>query len=268
MLVLTAGGVDLRIPVVYTQVMVAGGAADLGSEAVKSALVAQTLKNEDFPVDFVDPFPVLAEDFIRVHDPKYVTAVLAGRDEFGGKFFGHSIETIRSFAFVGGAFLTGAKKALEAKRAVVVAVLASGGQEVGWSRVDQVESDGPFNYLMVAAAHLIQHNQAQRIVILDTDPRGGSGTEDVLSQTGFGANILYRPMSPTTSIEEDLARYQPDLIFYQVGSDEGLASEQMGRRDELVFTVAQTLGVPVVFNVTSDYLGAFSAALRVHGPST
>jgi acetoin utilization deacetylase AcuC-like enzyme len=81
------------------------------------------------------------------------------------------------------------------------------------------------------------------------------------------------------------------LILYSAGVDAHiedplggmLTTEQLGKRDEMMFAIAKRLGIPVAFNLAGGYqrdadggiskvvqlhLDTFSAALRVHGQST
>ena len=286
----------MRIPVVYSQLMVADSQHAVSASAQKPALVAQALREEKYPVDFVDPEAVSLEDLQRVHEPSYVTGVLEGRIDNG--FGNRSLEIARTLPYTSGSMLTAAKLALAKKRAVV-ASLSSGFHHAKWHAGAGFCT---FNGLMVTSAALIQTNAVERIAVVDVDYHYGDGTDDILAHTGLAANVLHvsfgkeftSPDQATAylkrleNLETELSRFAPDLILYSAGADAHiddplggiLSTEQMGTRDEMMFAQAQRLGIPVVFNLAGGYqrdvdgtiapvirlhLNTFSAALRVHG---
>ena len=116
------GGV-VRIPVVYSQLMVADSGHSVSPSASKPAMVAAALRQHDYPVDFYEPAPVTIEDLFRVHEPRFVQAVLEGRENNG--FGNRSPEVARSLPYTSGSLLTAAKLALNPNMHAVVASLSS-----------------------------------------------------------------------------------------------------------------------------------------------
>lgn len=287
----------MKIPVVYSQQMVAESGHAVSPSSMKPAFVAQALRTGEFPIEFVEPEPASLEDLQRVHEPAFVLAVLDGREDNG--FGNRSPEVARSLPFTSGSLLTAAKIALGRSRPPVVASLSAGFHHALWN---QAGGFCTFNGLMVTAAALIANRQADRIAIIDVDYHYGNGTDDILSRTGLSANVLHvsfgqnfkQPdqadayLERMRALEPELQRFQPSLILYSAGADVHiedplggmLTTEQMGTRDEILFSIAKRLAIPVVFNLAGGYqrdenggiskvirlhLNTFSAALRVHG---
>ncbi len=263
-------------------------------------MVAAALKQHDYPVDFVDPIPVTIEDFMRVHEPRFVQAVLEGREDNG--FGNRSDEVARSLPYTSGSLLTAAKLALKPAKHAVVASLSSGFHHALYAKAEDFCT---FNGLMVTAANLIASGAVARLAIVDADYHYGNGTDEILDKTGLRANVFHVSFGKDMKradqadeffdrlhrLEEDLRRFEPSLILYQAGADAHvddplggmLTTEQMGLRDETVFTIGKRLGIGTVFNLAGGYqrdpdggiqkvvrlhLNTFSAALRVYGPST
>lgn len=295
----TAGGV-VRIPVVYSQLMVADSGHSVSPSASKPAMVALALKQHDYPVDFFEPSPVTPEDFMRVHEPRFVQAVLEGREDNG--FGNRSADVARSLPYTSGSLLTAAKLALKPSMHAVVASLSSGFHHAHYAKAEDFCT---FNGLMVVAANLISTGAVNRLAIVDGDYHYGNGTDEILDRTGLNANVFHlsfgkdlkRPDQASQyfdrlhQLEEELRRFQPSLILYQAGADAHvddplggmLTTEEMGLRDETLFAIGKRLGIGVVFNLAGGYqrdvdggiqkvvrlhLNTFSAALRVFGPST
>lgn len=304
----------MRIPVVYSQLMVAESGHRVSPSASKPAVVAQALRDQNYPVDFFEPEPATLDDFFRVHDPRFVNGVLEGRIDNG---FGNcSMDVARTLPFTSGAMLTAAHLALNKhRRHPVVAALCSGFHHATWS---EAAAFCTFNGLMVCAAHLLAEatvadadvaarsaawrvpGPIHRVAIIDADYHFGDGTEDLLARTGLAANVFHfsfgreytRPdqaaayLARMRALQEDLQRFQPQILLYQAGADAHiedplgglLTTEQMFERDETLFTIARDLSIPVVFNLAGGYqrdpdggiqkvvrlhLGTFAAANRV-----
>ncbi|CAN5627359.1 histone deacetylase [soil metagenome] len=286
----------MKIPVVYSQLMVAESGHSVSPSSMKPTLIAQALRAKDYPVQFIEPEPVSIEDLQRVHEPRFVLAVLEGREDNG--FGNRSLELARTFPYTSGSLLTAAKKVLGPARSAVAASLSSGFHHATWS---SAQNFCTFNGLMVTSAHLIFHALADRIAIIDVDYHYGNGTDDILAKTGLSANVFHLSFGklftqPSQAneylerlrlVEKDLERFRPDLILYSAGADAHIedplgglfTEEQMGTRDEIMFEIGKRLKIPIVFNLAGGYqrdasggiskvvklhLNTFSAALRVH----
>lgn len=286
----------MRVPVVYSQVMVADSGHEVSPSASKPGLVAAALKAQEYPVDIVAPEPVSVEDILRVHDPRFVKAVLEGRKDNG--FGNRSAEVAASLPYTTGSLVTACKLALGPLRPMVVASLSSGFHHARYAKAADFCT---FNGLMVTAAYLLANSRVKRVAILDADYHYGDGTDEILDQTGLRANVFHlsfgqefkKPdqadafFARLDALEQDLRRFEPQVILYQAGADAHiddplggfLTTEQMGARDEKIFSLGKQLGVPIVFNLAGGYqrdadggiskvvrlhLNTFSAALRVH----
>lgn len=286
----------VTIPVVYSQQMVAESGHSISPSASKPAKLAEALRAQEFPVEFFPPEPATMDDFFRVHDPLFVQGVFDGRVDNG--FGNRSPEVARSLPYTSGSMITAAKLALAKRKSrPVVAALCSGFHHATWN---EAEGFCTFNGLMVAAAYLLHHGDVQRLAIIDADYHYGNGTDDILDRTGLRANVFHysfgkdfkRPDQASDylvrmqTLEAELERFQPQLILYQAGADTHiedplggcLTTEQMSKRDELVFAMAIRQHWPVVFNLAGGYqkdsdggigpvvqlhLNTFSAALRI-----
>lgn len=276
--------------------MVADSGHEVSPSASKPGLVAAALKAQEYPVDIVAPEPVSVEDLLRVHDPRFVKAVLEGREDNG--FCNRSAEVAASLPYTTGSLLTACKIALGPLRPMVVASLSSGFHHARFAKAADFCT---FNGLMVTAAYLLANSRVKRVAILDADYHYGDGTDEILDQTGLRANVFHlsfgqefkKPdqadafFARLDTLEQDLRRFEPQVILYQAGADAHiddplggfLTTEQMGARDEKVFSLGKQLGIPIVFNLAGGYqrdadggiskvvrlhLNTFSAALRVH----
>lgn len=297
-LVWNSGGRYVRIPVVYSQAMVAESGHSVSPSSMKPAAVAQALRQAQYPVDFIEPEPVTVEDIQRVHEPRFVRAILEGRMDNG--FGNRSADIARTLPYTSGSMLTAAKQALGRSRSRVVSSLSSGFHHATWN---EAASFCTFNGLMITAAALIHLEMAERVAIVDVDYHYGNGTDDILLHTGLSANVFHVSFGKTfhradqagayldrmKELEDELARFAPKIILYSAGVDAHiedplgglLTSEEMGTRDELMFEIAKRLELPVVFNLAGGYqrdedggiskvvrlhMNTFSAALRVHEP--
>ena len=278
--------------------MVAESGHGVSPSSMKPAAVAQALRTAGFPVDFIEPEPVTKEDIQRVHEPKFVQAILEGRADNG--FGNRSADISRTLPFTSGSLLTAAKRTLGPARSRVVASLSSGFHHATYS---EAASFCTFNGLMITAAALIHNELAERVAIIDVDYHYGNGTDDILEQTGLSANVFHVSFGKTfhrpdqasaylermKQLEGELARFAPQVILYSAGVDAHiedplgglLTTEEMGTRDELMFGIAKRLDIPVVFNLAGGYqrdadggiskvvklhLNTFSAAFRIFEP--
>jgi acetoin utilization deacetylase AcuC-like enzyme len=288
----------MRIPVIYSQRMVAVSGSQLSPSAHKPALVAKALQSQLEPQDleWIEPEPAELADFFRVHDPRFVKSVLEGQQPNG--FGNTSLEVAATLPYTSGSMITGVKIAVKRQRPVV-ASLSSGFHHAGTARATGFCT---FNGLMVAAARAIADSWVERIAIIDADYHFGDGTEEIIEVTGLAANVYHLSMGRSFRVprqaeaylqrlrdtREDLARFRPQVILYQAGADAHrqdplggvLSTEEMALRDEIVFRIGRELSIPIVFNLAGGYqvdedgglstivrlhLNSFSAALRVWG---
>ncbi|GHE31560.1 histone deacetylase family protein [Sphingobacterium griseoflavum] len=146
-----------------------------------------------------------------------------------------------------------------------------------------------FNDQAVAAAYLLNRKLAERILIIDLDVHQGNGTAhifaghrniftfsmhgdknfpfvkelshiDVPLPDGVGDEAYLSLLE--SELEQALARYNPDFVFYQAGVDI-LATDKLGKlniseegcrqRDKFVFAACHERGIPVQVSMGGGY---------------
>jgi acetoin utilization deacetylase AcuC-like enzyme len=288
----------MRIPVIYSQRMVAVSGSSLSPSAHKPALVAKALQSQldQQDLEWIEPEAAELADFFRAHDPRFVKAVLEGQLPNG--FGNTSPEVAATLPFTSGSMITGVKIAVKRQRPVVAA-LSSGFHHAGTARATGFCT---FNGLMVAAARAIADSWVERVAIIDADYHFGDGTEEILEATGLAANVFHYsfgrhfrvPQQAAEYLQRldrlhvDLERFHPQVILYQAGADAHrndplggvLSTEEMALRDEVMFRIGRELNIPIVFNLAGGYqvdedgglntivqlhLNSFAAAQRVWG---
>ncbi len=256
----------------------AGNAADAFSpSAQKPAMLVRRWLDAHLiaPSEVLPPAPVAEAEILRVHEPEYVRGVLGCHRNNG---FGNRLESIaRSLPWTTGSMCSAARHAWLTGDAGVSP--SSGFHHAGYRFGGAFCT---FNGLMVAAAEL--HAQgAPRIGILDLDAHYGDGTDDILEQLGigwvehytFGADRV-RPEGAAEWLEglpSIVARFSGcAVVLYQAGADPHLddplggvlSTEQMRRRDALVFEGLAALAVPVAWNLAGGYQQPIEKVLALH----
>lgn len=134
---------------------------------------------------------------------------------------------------------------------------------------------------MVAALVLKSEGQVQRVGILDCDQHYGDGTQEIIDRQGIDwiDHISHEYTRPSEA-EPFLAQLATvvrrfggcDLLMYQAGADPHredplggfLTTEQLARRDFIVFSVAKQMGLPVVWNLAGGYQDPIERVLDIH----
>lgn len=148
-----------------------------------------------------------------------------------------------------------------------------------------------FNGLMVAAIKLKQKFTDIKIGILDCDHHYGNGTDDILIKNNIdyvkhytfgGQEADHYHWNGGASAELWITRLPDilkayfkdvDIIFYQAGADPhqedphggALTSEQLARRDHIVFDFASQKKLPITWNLAGGYLEPIEKVLQLHG---
>ena len=282
--------------VVYSKQMVAELTHSISPSARKPRLIAEALIARNFPVVFVEPAPATSEDLERVHDPHFVRQILAGRIPNG--FGTRSQQVINSLPYTVGSMINASSIALKEG---VCAALSSGFHHASYAKA---EAFCTFNGLMAAACHLLFHCMVKKVCIIDGDQHYGNGTDDIIQKLGisqvmnitFGARYTMPEhreayLLEVRGLESRLQCERPDIILYQAGADVHcqdplggvLTTMDMIERDVIIFNMAKTLGVPIVWNLAGGYrrdasggiakvielhLNTFRAAFKVFEPQT
>lgn len=220
--------------------------------------------------------PINRQDFYMAHDPQHVDDVLSCNRRNG---FGNNLSTVaNSLPWTAGSFLCAAVHAI--RHDTVTMSPTSGFHHAGYSFC---EGFCTFNGLMIAA-QLIHGKLADTIGIIDFDAHYGNGTEDIIDKMNlrYIEHLTFGKFAKHGSnfdkwldgLESSLFhRFRNcDVLFYQAGADPHiddpyggfLTTEQMKRRDEIVFSVAKALDVPIVWNLAGGYQEPLQKVLDLH----
>ena len=271
----------MTIPVFYTPKMVADSEC-FSPSAAKPIKVVESWQKQ-FPIEVVEPSAATREDFYRAHDATWVDKVLAGEADNG--FANRSLVVAESLPYTTGAMLSAARHVLSDSLGVAVAPCS------GFHHAEYAHPMGycTFNGLMVTALALRAEGAAKRIGILDLDMHYGNGTDHILQKVGndgwcrhFTAgltieypsqvNYFFNEWLPIAL--EELASC--DIVLYQAGADPHIMdpyggwmeTDEMQRRDAIVFDTLKACKVPVVWNLAGGYQkkedGSIPAVLEIH----
>jgi acetoin utilization deacetylase AcuC-like enzyme len=243
--------------------------------AGKPALVAQALRDTGWPIELVAPTPLALEALYRVHDVRFVDAILELRTRNG---FGTVSESVaRSLRFTCGAFHTGALLALQRG---LSASLTS-----GFHHASTCTARGycTFNGLMASAVTLLLEERVETVAIVDCDYHFGDGTQDIIDALGLAGRVLHwsfgrdykRPsqaleyLRAIRALRQAFEVKKPDIIFYQAGADVHvddplgglLTTEEMRERDRVVFSIARDLAIPLTWNLAGGYQIALDGSI-------
>ncbi len=265
------------MPVFYTAEMVADSES-MSPSAAKPAQVVQSWLDRGLAIELHEPAPVTVDELARVHDRVLVEDILAGRAANG---FGNCSPAVAaSLVYTSGAMLSAARHALA--HGGIVAAPCSGFHHAG---------RGPgafctFNGLVVAACALHAAG-ARRIGIFDLDMHYGDGTDWLIEHHGLdfiahftaGADYHHAPQVPgffAELPERIRAMADCDVVLYQAGADPHvddplggwLTTDELARRDRIVFDGFAALGVPVAWNLAGGYQveadGSIPRVLEIH----
>ncbi len=224
--------------------------------------------------------PLTADDIALAHAREYVDGVLSCTQMNG--YENRSPEIASALPWVAGSMVAAALHSFMTKEVSFSptsgahhACYASGGDFC------------TFNFLVIAAI-LAQRAGAGRIGILDLDYHYGNGTDDILARldlTYVRHYSLGGDQDAKSAAAERWLKRLPgvvgefsdvDLIIYNAGVDShiddplggNLTTEQMARRDRIVFEVIREIGVPVCTSLAGGYQsardGSIDPVLRLH----
>jgi acetoin utilization deacetylase AcuC-like enzyme len=244
----------------------------------KPAKVVDAWKVLGIELEIVEPTACTIEDLSLAHNEAYVRGVLGGWINNG---FHNKLKTVAdSLPWTTGSFVSAALHAFTTGESCV-------SPTSGFHHAEYGEGGGfcTFNGLMVAT-HKLQQAGATKIGILDLDMHYGNGTDQILKTT---ADSLTVKVVHYTYGGHPLAYSDPDewmeilptivqafegcqVVLYQAGADPHeddplggiLTTEQLSKRDEIVFTELKKLGVPVAWNLAGGYQEDFSKVLEIH----
>lgn len=265
------------IPVFYTPRQVV--AQDLGTSpsARKPAEVVTSWQIKGFPIEVLAPQPATTEEFYAAHDRAFVDGVLACRRANG--FGTRHPEVAASLPWTTGSLLSAARHVRRASLPVAVSPTS------GFHHADRTHAQGfcTFNGLMVTALAL-RAEGVQRIGILDCDEHFGNGTADIIEDLGmpdvrhytYGAEDIGRGDGDAwlARLPNIVKGFEGcDLLLYQAGADPHtddplgrgiLSTNQLARRDRIVFETVKRLGIPIVWNLAGGYQKPLRKVLDIH----
>lgn len=240
----------------------------------KPALVVADWIGHGLPIRIVEPLPASREQIALAHAPAYVDGIL--NCELMNAFRGRQQGVADSLPWTCGSFLSAARGALN--NGLVACSPSSGFHHAGY---ESGYGYCTFNGLMVAALALKAEGKVQRVGILDCDQHYGDGTAEIMQalkidwirhvSREYESAADARPFIDTLpEVVRSFANC--DLLMYQAGADPHiddplggfLTTKELLERDRIVFSIAKTIGIPVVWNLAGGYQEPLSRVLDIH----
>jgi len=262
---------DLEMKVFYSPKQSVAYNDSFSPSAGKPALlVAQWQERWPDRLVFVEPEPVSVEQFSLAHERKFVEDILNCRKPNG--FGNRSEEVAASLPWTTGSLVSAVESVLEHGGAACSPT--SGFHHSGYA---YARAFCTFNGLMVAA--MTAAERVSRVGILDCDYHYGDGTDDIirLREIDYVSHLTTGNLSCGSeefldSLSDSLSEMKADILIYQAGADAHLddplggwmTTEQMRRRDRLVFEFCRDEGIPVVWNLAGGYQNEIQRVLDLH----
>ena len=278
----------MSIKVYYSKYQTAKSNKSYSPSAQKPSQVVDDWMESGFDIKVIPPKKATVADLCLAHDESYVKGVLSGNLENG--FGNKSEEVAKSLLHTTGSFLSAAEEAIT--RGGVAVSPTSGFHHACYS------SGGgfcTFNGLMVSAVKLLEKKEVKRVGILDMDFHYGNGTDDIIKKLELKDSIRHFTTGATRRSPSDAETFlesfhlllktlfdvkgssrRVDILFYQAGADAHkddplggwMTTEQLKRRDKIVFEVMKELNIPVVVNLAGGYQvepdGSIPKVLEIH----
>ncbi len=270
------------VPVFFSAQMVAENASSFSPSAGKPAVVAASWRRLPVLLQWHEPMPATRGQIALAHDPTFVDDVLACRRPNG--FGNASAAVASSLPFTTGALLSAARHVLTSRTAFAAAPCS------GFHHAGHKSAGGfcTFNGLMVTAAALRAEGLAARVGILDCDMHYGDGTDDIIEALHASSWIEHFTAGASYHLPPDAPGFFEalpgvlrsmsgcDVVLYQAGADPHvddplggwLTTDELLRRDRLVFAGLRALGIPTVWNLAGGYQrepdGSIPKLLAIH----
>jgi len=255
--------------------------SSLSPSAGKPKKFIEAVKDFDY-VEIENNFqPLSRKDFYLAHDENHVNDVLDCVKQNG--FENKLTEVAESLYWTNASFFSAAKYAYENKTFAC-------SPTSGFHHATFNECMGfcTFNGLAISSIKLKQMFPDILISIIDIDAHYGNGTDNIINLLNlrdfihhftFGGivdnlnrkNLFYEF---EVLLKEDLNKYAKycDLILYQSGADPHIedpyggyfTTEELKKRDEIVFQFAKENKIPVAWNLAGGYHKNFETVLEVH----
>jgi len=241
---------------------------------LKPALVVADWIAQGLPIRIMEPLPTSREQIALAHSSEYVDGIL--NCELMNGFRGRQKEVADSLPWTCGSLLSAARGTLS--NGLVACSPTSGFHHAGY---ESGYGYCTFNGLMVTAVALKLEGKVQRVGILDCDQHYGDGTAEIMaalnidwirhvSQEHWSLNETAPFIDQLPNVVRSFA--DCDLLIYQAGADQHLkdplggflTTAQLAERDHIVFSVAKSIGIPVVWNLAGGYQEPLSHVLEIH----
>ncbi|MEB3328987.1 MAG: hypothetical protein VKQ33_07125 [Candidatus Sericytochromatia bacterium] len=253
------------------------GRGTLPEPTKPAAVVASWQALPGLRIAVSEPRPCTERELGRVHCPAYVRGLLRhGRANGYGAL---SPQAARALPWVVGSLVSAARHAARTGQPA-----ASPTGNLGLAGYDRGCAFCALNGLLVAAFALQAEGLATRVVIVDGDQHFGLGTAAILARLAprgiihhsFGARRPRRQDAEAWLAawpeQLDTLLAGADLLLYQAAVDPHvedplggtLTTEQLARRDHLVFARARAWGVPVAWNLGGGYQTPLRRLLDLH----
>lgn len=267
------------IPVFYTPGMVAQ-TRHFAPGTFKPGACVDDWAARGLAIDIRSFEPCSVDQLCLAHDPAYVAGVL--RCEIRNGFGGLQPDVAATLPYTVGSMVAAAREAV-ANGSVACAPVS------GFHHARYAASAGycTFNGLVVAAMDLYRSQLSRRVGILDLDQHFGDGTQAILEKLhlDFVDHQSWGVECMDTDHAEDYLRTLPrrvrsfegcDVLLYQAGADPHvddplggwMTTEQLTRRDKIVFEVCRSMGLPVAWNLAGGYQrdakGTIGPVLEIH----
>lgn len=248
--------------------------------AGKPALVVDLFKNYK-EVEIVSNFrPLTVDEICLAHDRDHVQAVLDCKKNNG---FDNKLESIaKSLHWTNSSMYHAAKYAFENKT-----VTMSPTSGFHHAEYDQCMGFCTFNGLMIASIMLHNNDGAKKVGIIDFDAHYGNGTDNIIDRLkidyvkhmSFGDSADYFKENNwfdvwLNHLEKSILQgfLGCDILLYQAGADPHihdpfggyLTTEQMRRRDEIVFKTVKHMNIPMAWNLAGGYQRPIEKVLALH----
>lgn len=284
---MTAFATD-ALPVFYDPRQNALIAGSFSPSASKPAEVVASWQRLGVPIETRSFEPVSREYLYRVHEREHVDGVLEGTRKNG--FHNTSPEVAASLPWTSGSMLAAARHV--AMGAPVAVSPTSGFHHAGPSTASAYCT---FNGLIAAAVALLDEGLVAKVGILDLDMHYGDGTEAIMlkqrllskvehytfglsavehgpARTPEGTEVWLGQLGP---IVDGFAEKGCGVVLCQLGADPHvndplggvMTSDQMRRRDRIVFERCRALGLPLAWNLAGGYQQPLRGVLDLHDTS-
>ncbi|MGD0127239.1 MAG: histone deacetylase [Terriglobia bacterium] len=249
------------------------------------------------PGDFVEPPPASDDDIALVHHREYLRKLQTGKLSYVEVMrleIPYSPELIRAVWLSAGGSILAGRLALEDG----VAVNLGGGFHHAYP--DHGEGFCVLNDFAIAIRRLQKDGCIERAMTVDCDVHQGNGTaaifggdHSVFTMSIHQENNYPYPKPPssldinladgvedeeylrelTKGLDQALAEFTPDLIFYVAGADPyrddqlgglKLSLDGLEKRDRLVFEKARAKSIPVAVTLAGGYARRIEDTIQIH----